>query len=196
MHRAPAGVKLAALAVLAVGSSVLPWAPWPTVVAGVVAIVGYLVAGLGIGGLVEQVLAARWVIVLLVGTQMLFLPLATALTGTARVLVVLLLAALVTCTTSTGEMLEVVDRVLGPFRRFGVDPVRVGLVLALTIATIPVLQGFAAQIREAQRARGVRVPPVRLVVPLLVLSLKHADDVGDALAARGLGDPDSTDETA
>jgi biotin transport system permease protein len=55
----------------------------------------------------------------------------------------------------------------------------------LTITMIPVVASFAHEVRDAQRARGVRLG-IRGVVPLLVRTLRHADDVGDALAARGL----------
>jgi biotin transport system permease protein len=49
-----------------------------------------------------------------------------------------------------------------------------------------VIAGFATDIRDAQRARGVRVGPHTAVVPLLVLSLKHSDELAEALAARGV----------
>lgn len=188
VHRAPAGLKLVLLMTVAITVSVVQSTPWVVAAVAAVTVLLHLVAGLGFRGLAQQVLAARWLIVILAATQLLFLPLPTALLHTGRVVLILLLAALVTMTTSTAAMLDTVERALGPFRRFGVDPVRVGLLLAITIATIPVLQSFAATVREAQLARGVRVPAFRLVIPLLVMALKHADDLGDALASRGLGD--------
>ena len=59
------------------------------------------------------------------------------------------------------------------------------MLLATTVTAIPVIAGFAAAIREAQRARGVRLLPHAVVVPLLVMSLKHADDLAEAMVARG-----------
>ena len=168
VHRAPAGLKLVLLMTVAITVSVVQSTPWVVAAVAAVTVLLYLVAGLGFRGLAQQVLAARWLIVILAATQLLFLPLPTALLHTGRVVLILLLAALVTMTTSTAAMLDTVERALGPFRRFGVDPVRVGLLLAITIATIPVLQSFAATVREAQLARGVRVPAFRLVIPLLV----------------------------
>jgi biotin transport system permease protein len=41
-------------------------------------------------------------------------------------------------------------------------------------------------IREAQLARGLRPRSYRMAVPLLVLSMKHADEYAEALAARGV----------
>ena len=56
----------------------------------------------------------------------------------------------------------------------------------MTISTIPVLARLASDVREAQRARGGGRQPAHFVVPFLVVALKHADELGDALAARGV----------
>ena len=45
---------------------------------------------------------------------------------------------------------------------------------------------LAGDVRDAQRARGGRGGIRTSVVPFLVLALKHADDLGDALTARGV----------
>ncbi len=60
------------------------------------------------------------------------------------------------------------------------------MAVSLTLTMVPVVAGLAQRVRDAERARGVRLG-VRSVVPLLVLTLRHADQVGDALAARGVG---------
>ena len=106
--------------------------------------------------------------------------------STGRVLAVLLLASLLTLTTRMADLLEALHRLLRPLRRVGADPEAMALTISLTLATIPVIAGFAARVREAEQARDVRLG-VRTVVPLLVLALTHADEVGDALAARGMG---------
>jgi biotin transport system permease protein len=49
---------------------------------------------------------------------------------------------------------------------------------------LPVVADLARRVREAHQARGVRIG-YRAVVPILVLALRHADDVADALSARG-----------
>ena len=63
-------------------------------------------------------------------------------------------AALVTLTTRVTEMLDVCQRLLRPLRRFGVDPDRVGLVLALTIRCIPLMVDIvASRVRGEKGAR-------------------------------------------
>ena len=98
------------------------------------------------------------------------------------------IAALVTLTTSTTDLLDAMERALGAFRPFGVDPERVALTVALTARTIPVIAGFGSRLRDAARARGVRIAVVPYAVGLVVLTLQHAERVGEALRARGVDD--------
>ncbi|QWT23862.1 energy-coupling factor transporter transmembrane protein EcfT [Subtercola sp. PAMC28395] len=191
VHRAPAGLKVLLFACFAIAVSVLAgsaWAgsAWSLPVAAAITVAAYLLAGFGASEIVAQVLAVRWVVVVMLVTQLIFLPFAIAATTTARVLTVIVLASLITLTTRIPDLLDATERALGPFARFGVNPRAIGLLLAITITTIPVIAGFAGTIREAQRARGVPVRLGTFVVPLLVMSLKHSDDLADALAARGL----------
>lgn len=185
VHRMPAGPKLIALMLSAIAITVFASNAWSIAGAGALVVAGYLAAGLGPLEIVRQLVALRWIVAITLVTQVIFLPFPVAATNTGRVVTVVLLAMLVTLTTRTSALLDAVERGLGPLRRIGVDPARVGLVLAMTITVVPVIAGFAAAIREAQRARGAR-PRLRfLAMPLLVMSLKHADDLADALIARG-----------
>ncbi|WP_029149676.1 energy-coupling factor transporter transmembrane component T family protein [Microbacterium indicum] len=183
LHRLPAGAKLAGLAVLALAVSLWPHTAWTA--AGSLAAT---VALFGLGGFApvvwaRQVWSMKWLVAILVASQLLFLGAVPALIGTTRVVAVILLAALVTLTTPVGAMIDAIEALL---RRVpGIDAWRVSFTVSLTIAAIPVVAGLAAQIREASRARGVRLG-VRSVVTLLVLALRHADEVGDALTARGV----------
>jgi len=105
-----------------------------------------------------------------------------------RIGTVVVAASIVTMTTRVSDILGVVEVACWPLRRVGVDPTRVGLVLAMTIRLVPVLGDKLAAIRQAQRARGVERPGVTLLSPLLVGTLRMADDLADALDARGLAD--------
>lgn len=186
LHRLAAGPKILVFMIGAVAISLGVHGLSTLAAASVVVVLGYLLAGFGLGELGRQLVAVRWIVLVMAVMQLLFLPLTDALVNTGRVVLVVVLAALVTLTTRTGDMLEAVERGLRPLRRFGVNPAKVGLLLSLTITTIPVIAGFATGIRDAQRARGVRAGAARLAVPLLVASLRHADDLADALTARGV----------
>lgn len=185
LHRMPAGVKLAALALVAIAVSLVATTPPVAIAAlGIVAVL-YLAGGQGPAVFARQVWGAKWIVVLLVVTQVVFVSAEAAITVTARVLAVVLLAGLVTLTTRMSDLLETLERGLRPVRHLGIDPARIAFVLSLTIAAIPVVAELAGRVRDARRARGVRLG-LHGVVTMLVLVLRHADDLGDALSARGL----------
>lgn len=186
MHRAPAGPKATVLLAVVLAVSFLPSTWWAAGVAAAVAVLGYLICGLGLRELGRQVLAVRWVIVITLGGQLIFLDAEPAVANTARVLAAILLAGMLVLTTRVAALLDAFERGLRPFERLGVDAQRIALLLAVTINTVPVLARLATGVREAQRARGARAGIVGFVVPFLVVSLKHADDLGDALTARGV----------
>jgi len=186
LHRMPAGAKVLVFAALVLAIALTANSVWTLPTAGILAISLYLIAGLGMPTLLRQLYAARWIALVMLVTQVFFLPVLAAISNTSRVLVVIVLAALITLTTRVPALLDATESALAPLRRFGVNPAGIGLVLALTITAIPVIGGFAADIREAQRARGAPVRLQTFVVPLLVMSLKHSDELADALTARGI----------
>ena len=188
LHRAPAGLKLALLVSAGVVSVFLD-APWQVLVGlGVVAVL-YGVAGISLSVALAQIRPLLWI------------ALATAVfhivvNGPSRAFVVVgvlamlvLLAALVTLTTRTTALVDALVSFCRPLRFVGVDPARVGLLLALGIRCVPVVVGLAHEVRDAQRARGLAASPRAFVVPLIVRSLRHADALGEALVARGAEDP-------
>jgi biotin transport system permease protein len=61
-------------------------------------------------------------------------------------------------------------------------------VLALTIRAVPVLTATFEQARDARRARGLERSARALLVPLVVRTVRHADQLGEALVARGVDD--------
>lgn len=103
-----------------------------------------------------------------------------------RLLALVTAATAITLTTRVSDLLTVLERACRPLAWVGIDPSRVGLVLAMTIRFVPLLGELLGQIREAQRARGRERPGVAVIAPLLVHTLRFADDLGDALTARGV----------
>lgn len=185
LHRLPAGAKLAGMAVLALGISLWPHTPVTAAVSLALVFALFAAGAFGPREWARQVWALRWIAAFMIVTQLIFLGPVPAFTNTVRVASVVLLAALLTLTTRTDDLLATVERALRPLARIGVDPWRAAFTLALTVALVPVVADFARRIRDAQRARGVRLG-YRAVLPLLVMSLRHADDVADALSARGI----------
>ncbi|TDC89981.1 energy-coupling factor transporter transmembrane protein EcfT [Saccharopolyspora aridisoli] len=186
LHRFGAGWKLLALLVFAIVTFALS-APSPLVVCVLAAVGGYAVGriplrrawqiGRFLVPLVAIVFALQWWM----------LDLARAETISLRLLATLAAANLFTLVTRVDDLVTSVERALTPFSRFGVRPERVGLLVGLTVQAIAALSTIATQVREAQRARGADRSLPAFAIPFLVRTLRHADDLGEALAARGLG---------
>lgn len=185
LHRAPAGLKLVCLAVFALAISLYPHDGWSITAVLIAVSALYLLAGFPPAVLAAEWWRLRWIILVLGLALVVFFSPVHAWISTGRVVALILLASLLTLTTRMTDLLAVLHRALKPLRRVGVDADAVAMTISLTITMIPVIAGFAERVRDAQRARGVRLGP-RAIVPLFVMTLRHADDVGDALAARGL----------
>ncbi|MEP7194851.1 MAG: energy-coupling factor transporter transmembrane protein EcfT [Actinomycetota bacterium] len=187
VHRSAAGVKLLGLVVF---STLLVALQSPvTVLAGFVVVAGlYAVAGFGPRILAQQVWPLRWFVLFLLPFQWWTVGWQGAVAVVGTLVVAVMGAALITVTTRVTDLLDVISRILQPARRIGVDPDRVALLLALTIRAVPVIAATLHDARDARRARGLERSTRALVTPVVVRTIRHADRVGDALAARGVDD--------
>lgn len=187
LHRARAGHKLVGM-VLVGAASVYLDELWQVALALGLVVLGYATAGIGPRIAVAQLKPLVWV----AGFAAVFHVLVNGWERAAVVLGVIamlvLLAALVTLTTRTTAMVDAIVAGCRPLRRVGLDPERIGLMLALGIRSVPVVVGLAEEVREAQLARGLSSSARAFAVPLIVRSLRHADALGEALIARGVDD--------
>jgi biotin transport system permease protein len=188
LHRTPAGVKLAALAVLSVLLFAVPRLP----VAGAALAVVVVLALAGARLTPRQLLAQLrpvwlWLAGLLV-FHLVVTDLATGALAVVRLATLVLGAALVTATSRVGELVAVIEWLCAPLRLLGVRPARIGLAVAMTLRFIPVVAERADRIREAQAARGATRPVFLMLVPLLVQVLQLAHTTAEALDARGADD--------
>lgn len=190
LHRAPAGLKLLLLAV-AVVLTVRIHTPAQAGLALVATAALTALAGIPTAVMLAQLRPLRWIVLLMTTFQLIFAGWERALTAVGVLLVTVGLAALVTLTTRVSAMLDLCRWLLGPFRRVGVDPDRVGLILALTIRCVPLVSGIVGDVVQARKARGVtglRNSTLALAAPAVVRALRTADALGEALRARGFDD--------
>ncbi|WP_313405439.1 energy-coupling factor transporter transmembrane protein EcfT [Aeromicrobium sp.] len=187
LHRLTPGPKLVGLLVL----SILVLAvhgPWTAV--GFVAFTLALaaVAGLSLGSIVGALRRFAVVAALLLGFNAWQngWPRAVEVVGDLTALI--LAATVLTATTAVNDLLDTIVRALGPFRRFGVDPERVGLVFSLTLRALPGTLELASETRDAARARGLERSIRARTTPLVLRVVARARDTGDALHARGITD--------
>jgi len=187
LHRSGAGVKL--LGLLVFSTVLVAWQSPVKVLAGFVLVAGlYGLGGFGVRTLVGQVWPLRWFVLFLLPFQWWTAGWQAAVTVVGTLVVAVVAAALVSLTTRVTDLLDVIARLLEPARAIGVDPERVALLLALTIRAVPVIAATLQEARDARRARGLERSTRALVTPIVVRTIRHADRVGEALAARGVDD--------
>jgi biotin transport system permease protein len=187
VHRLPAGAKLVTLLLAGIGC-VFVSRVWEVVAALAVVACLYLVSGASPVQIARQVRPLLWLLVLIGAFHVVVDGWQRAVVVVGVILVLVLLAGLVTLTSRTEALVDCLVGVLRPARRVGVDVDRVGLLLALSIRSVPVVAALAGEVRDAQRARGLTWSVRAFAVPLIVRALRHADQLGEALVARGVDD--------
>ena len=188
LHRAPAAGKLLGLVVLGVVVVAVPtWWGVLALLAGVLGAYAVSFRSPALAGRLAWSQARPLVVVLavIVAFQVVVVGPARGAEIGLTLLTLVLSAGLVTLTTRTEDLVDVLQRLLRPLRRLGVDPERVGLSLALGIRSVPMMIAMAEQVREAQLARGLGASPRAFAVPLIVRALRRADAMAEALVARG-----------
>lgn len=187
LHRLPAGPKLLLMLAAIIG---LFWLrqPWQLGAAAVVVAIGYVVARIPLRLAAAQLWPLRYVVVVVAILQILLSDWRSAVAVCGTLIIGVAIAALVTLTTRVSAMLDAVTAAMRPLRRFGADPDRTGLVLAMTIRCIPLMVDIIHAVSEARMARGVGFSVKAVAAPAVVRALRSADALGDALIARGLDD--------
>ncbi len=187
LHRTPAGPKLLVLLVLAAVVLALPSPGWLGGACAAVA-TGYAVARIPVRRCLRLARGFTVLVVFVFALQWWLVGAYSALVVSLRIVTALAAAHLFTLTTRVDDVVSAVERGARPLRRFGLRPDRLGLLVGLTLQAIAVLSGTSAQVREAAKARGAERSPTAFAVPFLVRTLRHADELGEALAARGESD--------
>ena len=184
-HPLPAGLKLAAIAVVTTGLFALK-TPLPLAIACVATATLYASGGrlFELTGL--RLLWPLWPFVLIVGLWHLWTrDVSGGATIVLRMIAAVALANFVTMTTRLSDMLAVFQWLARPLAVFGLSPRRLGLAVALTIRFIPVMLDRLSQITQSWSARSPRRPRWRVLVPATLAALDDADRVAEALRARG-----------
>lgn len=187
LHRAPAWLKLAALAM---ALAVLAWRADPpsVVVAALATAMLYALARVPWRVAWTQLRPALWLLLVAAGFQVVTAGPWRAGVVAGQLGVAIALAALLTLTTRVTAVLDALERILSPLRLAGLDPRHASLLLALTIRCIPFVAGMLVEARQARQARGLGPDPVSTVSATAVRTLRAADRLAEALAARGLAE--------
>ena len=183
LHRAQAGPKI--LAMVALGTGVFMVPDWPVVslvLASVIAL--YRLSGFGFRVIIAQIRPMAWLLAIFFAVQLWLNDWQAGLLVITRIAAIVMFASLITLTTKTSDMLASLERALHPLKPLGVNPEKVSLAISMVLRFIPVIATVASEIRDAQRARGLDRSILAMIVPLIIRTLKMADDVADAIEAR------------
>lgn len=183
LHRLPPGIKIVALA--ATGTLLFFFPRLEFAVAALLAMVlFYPLARIPLRTMLRQLKPLLWVLLLLFAVQWWMVNWQSGLLVVVRLAALMLMAALVTLTTRTSATIEALERGLFWLRYLRINPAKISLALALVLRFIPVLAAITLEVREAQKARGLDNSILAVAVPVVVRTLKMADDIAAALEAR------------
>ena len=111
-----------------------------------------------------------------------------------RLVLLVALACLLTLTTTTFDVTQASERLLGPLGRLGVPVHEMAMMMGIALRFLPELASELATLRRAQASRCARLSanPFRgglasaraLAVPLFASALRHADRLSVAMDAR------------
>lgn len=185
LHRLPAGAKLAALALFTLALFQLH-SPLALALALTVITALHLPGGWPFAAHAMRLLRPLWPFALVLLLWHLWTQdLRDGMVILLRLTTAVAAANLVTMTTRLSDMIAVIERLANPLARLGLPPRTLALAIALTIRFLPVLSDRLTRIAEAWRARSPRRPAWRILTPATLATLDDADQVAEALRARG-----------
>ncbi|MFC9336274.1 energy-coupling factor transporter transmembrane component T family protein [Arthrobacter sp. NPDC057009] len=189
IHRMPLWLKF--LLVLACGAASFLIVDWRLAAAALTVLcVLFLLSGAGAVRLYRAVKPLLPILLVIGAFQWWQLGAPVAARIVLNILLCVVAASLLTATTPLHRLLDGVVSLARPFRRFGADPERFALTIAIMLRSIPFIAGAFADVRDSARARGLERNPRALVLPVFITTVAYARHTGDALAARGLGEPE------
>ena len=113
---------------------------------------------------------------------------------TARLVYLIVFSSLLTFTTSPIILTDGIERLLNPFRRFGMPAHELAMMMTIALRFIPTLLEETDRIMKAQTARGANFTSgnlwqraksmVPLLVPLFISAFRRADELATAMEAR------------
>lgn len=184
LHRLSPGIKLLALAVC--GTSLF-------LIDSLLVVIVFFVSILALFPLCrmplitawQQIRPVIWILLILFVAQFFLNGWALAVFVTIRFAALLMMAGLLTLTTRSSDMIDALERILWVTRYVGLNPAKISLALSLALRFIPVLATVTHDVREAQKVRQLERSVLAVAIPVVIRTLRMADDIADAIDARG-----------
>lgn len=112
-----------------------------------------------------------------------------------RLCLLVIVASLLTFTTSPGQLAHGLEALLGPLARVGLPVRELAMVLTIALRFVPTLLDEIEKIIKAQEARGANLHSrslwqraqswVSIFVPIFVSAFRRAEELATAMEARG-----------
>ncbi len=112
-----------------------------------------------------------------------------------RLMMMIMITTLLTATTAPLDLTLGIEDLLSPFKKIGVPSHEIAMMISIALRFIPTLIEDTQRIMDAQASRGVDfqegklkekvVGIVSLIIPLFVSAYHRAEDLADAMEARG-----------
>ena len=111
-----------------------------------------------------------------------------------RLILLIMLASLLTFTTSPLKLTDATEKILSPLKKIGVPSHELAMMMTIAIRFVPTLIEEADKIIKAQKSRGLDFESgglikrlrsmVPILVPLFLSSFRRADDLAMAMESR------------
>lgn len=177
IHRMPLWLKF--LVVLACGAASFLIVDWRLAAAALAVLcMLFLLSGAGAARLFRAVRPLLPVLLVIGAFQWWQLGGPVAARIVLNILLCVVAASVLTATTPLHRLLDGVVSLARPFRRFGADPERFALTIAIMLRSIPFIAGAFADVRDSARARGLERNPRALVLPVFITTVAYARHTG------------------
>lgn len=184
VHEVPTVVKLLAL----FGVSILLFILKSPSVLGAV-------AGLVVAGCLSFCRAAvaewlkSWSLLLTIAVVVIWTAYANGLEASLVVLIRLgtlsLFATAITSTTTIGQFIDIITKFARPLEMIGIGKAAdIGLAIGLAIRFIPEVHACYKQVAAAHHARGLKMRLSTIVAPMVIGTMRGADEIANAIDAR------------
>lgn len=185
LYRLSPRIKLASLALFSIG---LFLTRDPLILSAAVVLAGLVLwqAHLGFSETVARLRPVLLTIAIIAVFSFLLVSALDATIALFRLTALTLLATAVTASVSISQFMDEIAFALRPLEKIGLaNAADVGLAVGLVVRFVPEVINRFETLQDAHRARGMRVRPHTILAPLIIMTLKDADAIADAIDARG-----------
>ena len=101
-----------------------------------------------------------------------------------RLLLIVNLANIVTCSTKTSEISEIIEKIISPMRFMNINTQAISLSVVIFIRFTPIVLERQKILQLAYRCRSGKRPSWQIIVPLILSVMDDADNVAQSLKSR------------